>query len=62
MTQDTTKLLRFLRLIILESLRFYLGYAYAKAGQRAEAQAILGEVQKTKQYVSPAEFAILYVG
>ena len=45
-----------------ESLRLYLGYAYAKAGQREQAQAILGEVQKTKQYVSPAEFAILYVG
>src|ERR1043165_6190546 len=45
-----------------ESLRLYLGYAYAKAGQREQAQAILDEVQKTKQYVSPAEFAILYVG
>ena len=32
------------------------------AGQREEAKAILSELQKTKQYVSPAEFAILYVG
>nr|ART37369.1 E55 [uncultured bacterium] len=38
----------------------YLGYAYAMAGQRGEAQAILNERQKTKQYVSPAELAILY--
>ena len=44
------------------SLRLYLGYAYAKAGQREEAQAILSELQKAKQYVSPAELAILYVG
>jgi serine/threonine protein kinase/Tfp pilus assembly protein PilF len=42
--------------------QIYLGYAYAKAGQREEAQAILSELQKTKQYVSPAELAILYVG
>jgi len=44
------------------SLRIYLGYAYAKAGQREEAQAILSELQNTKQYVSPAELAILYAG
>jgi hypothetical protein len=40
------------------SLQLYLGYAYARAGQRKEAQAILSELQKSKQYVSPAEFAI----
>ena len=48
--------------IVDTSLRLYLGYAYGKAGQREEAQAILSELQKTKQYVSPAELAILYVG
>jgi TolB-like protein/Flp pilus assembly protein TadD len=42
--------------------KIYLGYAYAKVGQREEAQAILSELQRTKQYVSPAELAILYAG
>ena len=42
--------------------RISLGYAYAKAGQREEAQTILRELQKSKQYVSPAELAILYAG
>jgi eukaryotic-like serine/threonine-protein kinase len=44
------------------SERIYLGYAYARGGQREEAQAILSELQKTKQYVSPAELAVLYAG
>ena len=44
------------------SAGIYLGYAFAKAGQREEAQAILNELQKTKRYVSPAELAILYAG
>jgi tetratricopeptide (TPR) repeat protein len=40
----------------------YLGYAYAKSGKRDEALAILGKLKTTKEHVSPAELAILYVG
>ena len=40
----------------------YLGYAYAKSGKRDEALAILNKLKTTKEYVSPAELAILYVG
>ena len=40
----------------------FLGYAYAKSGQRDEALAILNKLKTTKDYVSPAELAILYVG
>ena len=44
------------------SIQCYLGYAYAKSGKRAEALAILDKLKTTKEYVSPAELAILYVG
>ena len=44
------------------STRIYLGHAYARAGQLEKARAILDELQRTKQYVSPAELAVLYVG
>ncbi len=40
----------------------YLGYAYAKSGKRDEALAVLNKLKTTKEYVSPAELAILYVG
>jgi TolB-like protein/tetratricopeptide (TPR) repeat protein len=40
----------------------YLGYAYAMSGQRENALAILNRLKTTKEYVSPAELAILYVG
>ena len=44
------------------SVRCYLGYALAKAGHRGEAEALLKHLETTKEYVSPAELAILYVG
>lgn len=40
----------------------YFGYALAKAGRRGEAEAILKELKTTKEYVSPAELAVLYTG
>jgi TolB-like protein/DNA-binding winged helix-turn-helix (wHTH) protein len=40
----------------------YVGYVFAKAGQRSEALAILTKLKTTKEYVSPAELAILYAG
>jgi tetratricopeptide (TPR) repeat protein len=39
-----------------------LGYAYAMSGKRSEALALLQKLKTTKEYVSPAELAILYVG
>jgi serine/threonine protein kinase/Tfp pilus assembly protein PilF len=39
----------------------YLGAALAKAGRRAEAEAILRELKTTKEYVSPGELAVLYL-
>ena len=44
------------------STGIYLGYAYAKAGQREKAEEILKQMQQTKEYVSPAELAILHLG
>ena len=44
------------------STQCYLGYALAQSGKRNEAQAILDKLKRTKEYVSPAELAILYVG
>jgi eukaryotic-like serine/threonine-protein kinase len=44
------------------SAKNYLGYSLAMSGKRDEALAILNEMQITKEYVSPAELAILYVG
>ncbi|MDQ3687995.1 MAG: tetratricopeptide repeat protein, partial [Acidobacteriota bacterium] len=40
----------------------YLGHAYARSGKRDEALAVLDKLKRTKEYVSPAELAILYVG
>lgn len=40
----------------------YMGYALSQMGKRNEAQAILEKLKTTKQYVSPAEFAILQLG
>jgi serine/threonine-protein kinase len=40
----------------------YFGASLAKAGQRAEAEAILKQLETTKEYVSPGELAALYAG
>ena len=40
----------------------YLGNALAMSGKRSEAQAILAKLKSGKEYVSPAELAVLYVG
>ena len=42
------------------STQIRLGSAYARAGNREKAQAILGRFQTSKGYVSPAELAMLY--
>ncbi len=42
------------------STQIYLGAAYAHAGDRQQAQAILKRLQTGKAYVSPGELAILY--
>ena len=44
------------------STQCYLGYALAQAGQRRAAEAILKQLETSKEYVSPAELALLYVG
>jgi TolB-like protein/Tfp pilus assembly protein PilF len=44
------------------SVQCYLGYALAQSGKKSEAQAILDKLKSTKEYVSPAELAILYAG
>jgi Flp pilus assembly protein TadD len=44
------------------STQCYLGYALAHAGRKSEAQAILEKLKTTKEYVSPAELAVLYAG
>ena len=40
----------------------YLGYALAKSEKRNEALALLNKLKTTKDYVSLAELAILYIG
>jgi serine/threonine-protein kinase len=40
----------------------YLGNSLAKAGRRNEAEAILKKLETSKEYVSPAELAVLYLG
>jgi TolB-like protein/Tfp pilus assembly protein PilF len=40
----------------------FLGYALAKTGRRNEAESILKRLETTKEYVSPPELAILYIG
>ena len=42
------------------SIQCFLGYALALSGKRSEAQAILEKLKTTKEYVSPAELAVLY--
>jgi serine/threonine-protein kinase len=42
------------------STQIYLGAAYARAGDRQPAQAILKRLESGKSYVSPAELAVLY--
>jgi len=44
------------------STQCFMGYALSQMGKRTEAQAILEKLKTTKEYVSPAEFAILQVG
>ena len=44
------------------STQCYMGYALSQMGKRNEAQVILEKLKTTKEYVSPAEFAILQVG
>ncbi len=40
----------------------YLGFALAKAGRTSEARTMLNKLQTGKEYVSPFELAVLYVG
>ncbi len=40
--------------------RIYLGAAYAKSGEREQAQAILKQLETSENYVSPGELAVLY--
>jgi tetratricopeptide (TPR) repeat protein len=42
------------------SAQIFLGETYAKSGEREKAQAILKQLKTSKEYVSPAELAILY--
>jgi tetratricopeptide (TPR) repeat protein len=44
------------------SIQCYLGYAFAMSGKRSEAQAILDKLKTTKEYVSPTELVVPYVG
>ena len=44
------------------STQCFLGYALAQAGRKSEARAILEKLKTTKEYVSPAELAVLYIG
>ncbi len=40
----------------------YLGFALAKAGRIQEAKTILSKLETGKEYVSPVELAMIYVG
>jgi hypothetical protein len=40
----------------------YLGYALAKSGKRSTALAVLNNLKTTKEYLSRAELAVLYIG
>jgi len=42
------------------SVQIYLGEAYVGNGEREKAQAILKQLQTTREYVSPGELAVLY--
>jgi Flp pilus assembly protein TadD len=43
------------------SQQIYLGAAYARAGEREKALAILKQLETSNEYVSPGELAVLYV-
>jgi eukaryotic-like serine/threonine-protein kinase len=53
---------KFISLEESTSVECYLGYAYAMSGKRSEALALLQKLKATKEYVSPAELAVLYAG
>jgi tetratricopeptide (TPR) repeat protein len=40
--------------------KIYLAMEYARSGKKDQAQQILNELQANKQYVSPADLAVLY--
>jgi hypothetical protein len=40
--------------------QIYLGAAYARAGERGRARALLKRLETSKEYVSPGELAVLY--
>ncbi len=40
--------------------QIYQGVVYARKGETEQARKILKQLQKSKEYVSPAELAILY--
>lgn len=42
------------------SVQIYLGAAYARAGKREQAQAIMNRLQARKDYVSQGELAVLH--
>jgi serine/threonine-protein kinase len=44
------------------SVQISLGAVYAQAGQREKARVTLKRLQTTKEYVSPGELAVLYIG
>jgi tetratricopeptide (TPR) repeat protein len=44
------------------STRIFMGYSLAMSGKRDKALAIVKEMQTTREYVSPAELAVLYAG
>lgn len=44
------------------SILCYLGYALAMSGKRNDARVILEKLKETKEYISPAELAVLYIG
>ena len=50
------------RLGIGTSGQTYLGHVYAKIGKRDEALAIVHELQRSKEFVSPVDWAVLDFG
>ncbi len=43
-------------------VKCYLGFAFAKTGQMREAGAILKDLETGREYVSPVELSMLYIG
>ncbi len=61
MHAEAIKLMESLRPEIpTSSSQIYLGAAYARAGERKKALAIRRALESTKEYISPAEMAVLY--